>query len=282
MPIAMILLVLLAAVLHASWNAVVKMSGDHFLTMATVMGTGGLMAATLLPWLPLPATESWIFLGLSTLIHLGYYFFLINAYRVGDLSHVYPLARGTAPLLVALGARVLVGERLGTVQFAGLLLVFGAILAFAVESARGAAWNPRPLLYGLGTAVFIAAYTVTDGIGVRRAGTPLSYIAWLFFIDGLPLLALAAVTRRTQIGSFLRINWRSGLAGGLMSALAYGLVIWALSLGPMAYVSALRETSVIFAALIGTRILHEPFGGRRILLAALVASGIVFMSLPQT
>jgi len=276
----LITLVLLAALLHASWNAVIKMSGDRFLTMAMVMGVGSLAAVPLLPWLPLPAPDSRAFLGLSALIHVAYYFFLISAYRVGDLSHVYPLARGTAPLLVATGAWFFAGERLGPLQLAGLLLVFGAIVAFAFESGRGAGWNPRPLLFGLGTAVLIGAYTVTDGIGVRRTGTPLSYIAWLFFIDGLPLAVFALLTRRAQLVPFLRVYWRAGIAGGLMSALAYALVIWALSLGQMAYVSALRETSVVFAALIGARMLHEPFAGRRLFLAALVASGIVFMSLP--
>ncbi len=274
-----VLLVLLAAALHAGWNALVKSGQDRVLTMALVIGSGAAASGLALPFVALPARESWVFLLLSTLIHVGYFFFLLQAYRVGDLSHVYPVARGTAPLLVALGAALFAGEALSAAQLGGLLLVSLALGSLAFEPRGVGRRDLRPFLFGLGTAAFIGAYTVTDGMGVRLAGGPLSFILWHFFLDGIPLTLYALIARRGQIGPYLRAHWKPGLAGGAMCALAYGVVIWALNLGPMATVSALRETSVIFAAVIGSLALRESFGLRRLTVAALVAAGLAVMNL---
>lgn len=271
-------LVLLAAVLHASWNALVKVGKDRLLTMTVIMGVG-LFSVVLLPFVQAPARESWLYLFLSVVIHGGYYFFLIQAYRVGDLSHVYPIARGAAPLLVAGGAAFFADEYLSGLAVSGLLLASTAIASLAFANNNLGQRDLRPFLFGFGTSLFIAAYTVVDGLGVRASGSPLGYIGWLFFLDGFPLILFAAATRQKDIGPYLRAYWKPGLIAGLMAAAGYGLVIWALSLGPMAYISALRETSVIFAAIIGAVLLHESFGPRRIAAAAVVASGIVLMSL---
>lgn len=272
-------LVLLAAVLHAAWNAVVKLSGDRLLTMAAVIGVGSLLAMPALFVLPLPAPASRGFLALSVLLHLGYFYCLIEAYRTGDLSHVYPVARGAAPVLVGIGAATVAGESLRTGEIVGLLAVCVSISGLAFEPGRKLPTAPRALLFALATAACIGAYTLSDGLGVRRAGDPLSFIAWLFVIDGIPLTALALLTRRADIGPFLAGNWRPALGGGVLCALAYGLVIWALGRVPMAQVSALRETGVVFAVLIGTRMLGEPFGRRRIGAAFGVATGIAIMHL---
>lgn len=279
LPLHVALLVLLAAALHAGWNAVVKGSEDRVLTMATVIGVGAVLVVPLLPIVAPPAPQSWGFLLLSAALHVGYFFFLLQAYRVGDLSHVYPVARGTAPLLVAAGAALVASESLGAPALVGLCIASGAIASFALDGGRTKLRDPRPILYGLGTALFISAYTINDGLGVRLSGSPLGYIAWLFFIDGFPLVFYAVATRRDRILPYLRANWRFGLVGGTMCACAYGLVIWALGQGFMAGVSALRETGVVFAVLIGSRLLNEPFGRKRLVAAALVAFGLALLHL---
>ena len=267
LPLHIVGLVLLAAILHATWNAVIKAGEDRVLTMALVIGVGAVLALPLLPFVVAPAAESWPYLLLSVAIHVGYFFFLLQAYRVGDLSQVYPVARGTAPLLVAAGGAMFAGEALRPVQLAGLVLASLAIASFALGPGRAEARQLKPFAYGFATALFIGSYTVTDALGVRASGSPLGFIAWLFLISGLPLLVYARIARPLA------------LAGGLMCALAYGLVIWALSLGAMAYVSALRETSVIFAVLIGWILLGEPLGRRRVAAAILVGFGIAIMHL---
>ncbi len=279
LPLHIVGLVLLAAVLHATWNAVIKAGEDRVLTLALVIGVGAALALPVLPLVPPPAVASWPYLLLSVAIHLGYFFFLLQAYRVGDLSQVYPVARGTAPLLAAAGGAIFAGEALRPVQLAGLVLASLAIASFAFERGRVEAGQLKPFAYGLATALFIGAYTVTDALGVRASGSPLGFIAWLFLISGLPLLAYARVARPGALGPYARAHWRPVLVGGLMCALAYGLVIWALNLGAMAYVSALRETSVVFAVLIGWILLGESVGRRRIAAAILVGLGIAIMQL---
>ncbi len=274
-------LVLLAAALHATWNVLVKLATDRVITLAVVNAVGAGAGAIALVFVPPPAAASWRFLLLSNLIHIGYFAFLLQGYRFGDLSYVYPVARGTAPVLVAVGAALFADEPVTTTELAGLLLVSVAISSFAFD--RGSVGRPadhRPFLFALGTAVFISAYTVTDGLGVRLSGSPLGYIAWLAAIDGLPLTVYVLAARRAQLVSHVRRYWARDVVGGVLAGTAYGLVIWALTLGAMAYVSALRETSIIFAAVIGSTMLGEPFGRRRVLAATVVAIGIVLMNLP--
>lgn len=281
MPLPIAALVLLAALMHAGWNALVKAGEDRVLTMAAVTGVGAIAAAVALPLAPAPAPASWPFLALSGLLHVGYFFFLLQAYRVGDLSHVYPVARGAAPLLVGLGAAAVAGEPLSAQEIGGLLLLSAAISSFAFEGVWSARPDWRPFLFATATAVVIAAYTLVDGLGVRRSGSPLGYIVWLLVVDCVPLTLYVLATRRDRITPYLRAYWGRCLVGGVMCAAAYGLVVWALALGAMAYVSALRETSVIFAALIGSVILRESFGPRRVVAATLVAVGLVAMHAGQ-
>ncbi|MGH7126546.1 MAG: EamA family transporter [Stellaceae bacterium] len=276
-----IALVLLAAVLHASWNAALKAAPDRVTTTA-VMNLTGLVAGGLLAlFVTAPASASWIFILLSVAIHFGYFVFLLGSYRYGDLSQVYPLARGIGPLMVAFLSPWLIGEELGRVQLVGVTLLCVGVLSLAFNRMRlSELMNWKPVVMALATGGSIAAYTVVDGLGVRVSASPAGYIAWLFIFDGVSMAALAAVLRRRALGGAIRSTWKPAVLGGLVAMLAYGIVIWCYSLGAIAPIAALRETSVVIAAGIGSLLLHEPFGRWRIAAASLCAIGIVAVNLP--
>jgi drug/metabolite transporter (DMT)-like permease len=273
--------VLLAAVLHATWNALLKDSRDRLATFVLLDATAVALCALAVPLLPAPAPASWAFIALSTLIHIGYKLLLIESYRTGgDLSQVYPLARGSAPLLVAGFAALVVGERLGPLRLAGVLVVSLGLVLLVGMGGRRLAVHRHAVGFALATGVSIAAYTVADGLGVRRSGTALGYIAWLFLAEGLPLPLYAATFGRRHLRHGLRANLARGIVSGVLSLAAYGLVIWAQARGALAVVAALRETSVVIAALIGTVAFGERFGYRRTLAAAVVTAGIVLLNAP--
>jgi drug/metabolite transporter (DMT)-like permease len=273
--------VLLAAVLHATWNALLKGAQDRLATFVLLDLTGVALCVLAVPLLPGPAPASWVFIALSTLIHTGYKLLLIESYRTGgDLSQVYPLARGSAPLLVAGFAALAVGERLGPLRLAGVLLVSLGLVLLVGMGGRQLAAHRRAIGFALATGVSIAAYTVTDGLGVRRSGSALGYIAWLFLAEGLPLPLYAATWGRGHLRHGLRVNLARGILSGVLSLAAYGLVIWAQTRGALAVVAALRETSVVVAALIGTVVFGERFGYRRTVAAAAVTVGIVLLNAP--
>lgn len=271
-------LALAAALLHALWNAILKSGGDRLLVLAAVNCVSGLIALCAIPFVGIPSKESWIYIFLSVIAHTGYYFFLIKAYKHGDLSHVYPLARGAAPLLVVGGAAIFAGELLNFGQLVGIGMACVGIGVLAFESGPPWRRDSMALKYALGTSFWIASYTLIDGIGGRYSGNPFAYIAWLFFLDGLPITFAALYLRWGRIGSFLKSEWRFYTSGGCLSLAAYGMVIYAMSLGAMGVVSAIRETSVLFAALIGVFVLKETFGWSRILAAALVTGGVIVMN----
>ena len=274
--------VLLAAVLHATWNALLKAGRDRLATFVVLDLTGVALCALAVPLLPNPAPASWVFIALSTLIHIGYKLLLIQAYRTGgDLSQVYPLARGSAPLLVAGFAGLVVGERLGPLRLAGVLVVCLGLVLLVGVTGRQLTANRQAIGFALATGVSIAAYTIADGLGVRRSGTALGYIAWLFLAEGLPLPLYAATWGRRHLKAALRANLTRGLVCGVLSLAAYGLVIWAQTRGALAVVAALRETSVIIAALIGSIVFGERFGYRRTVAAAVVTTGIVLLNAPR-
>jgi len=281
LPVHAVALVLLAALFHAGWNAVVKVGGDRLVVIAVVNTVGAGVALLALPFVPVPAPAAWPWLGASLLLHTLYYYCLVRQYRVGDLSHVYPLSRGLSPLLVAAGAALVAGETMPAMALAGLGLSSAGIVSLAF--AGGPPWrhDARPALYAGATAVVIAAYTLVDGMGVRRSGDVAGYVAWLFVLDGVPITVIAWRRRGRELRGILAREWRKSLFGGSLAVIAYGLVIWAMSLGPMAQVSALRETSVIFAALIGVVLLRESFGVRRVMAALLVVVGLVILNAGQ-
>lgn len=269
--------VLAAAVLHAAWNALVKHGGDPFLRLAVVGLTGSALCLPLLFVVPPPVAAAWPWLLASVTIHVAYSATLCLAYRVGDLSQVYPLARGIAPPIVALLGWVVAGERLSPGGLAALALISAGILAAACRQAPGQHRGAVPLALACGLT--IGTYTITDGQGIRAAQGALEYIVWFFFLDGLPFgLGILWLYRR-RLRAALPQVLLPGIGGGVLSLVAYGLVIWAMRTTPMAYVSALRETSVILAAVIGTRLMGEPFGRERVAAACFVAGGIGLLKL---
>lgn len=270
-------LVLLAALLHAGWNAFVRASGDRLVVLAGVNIVAMLVGAVLVPFVPLPAPAAWPYILLSVVLHCGYYFYLLKAYDRGELIQVYPLARGSAPLLISIGGMLFAGELLSPLAAAGVLLASVGIISLSFE--RGPPWRlgNSAVAPALITSVWIAAYSITDGLGGRLSGNALSYICWLSLLDGWPIALYALVLRRGAVASGLAANWRYCIAGGVFSMTAYGLVIYAMTLGAMGLVSALRETSVIMAAMIGVFYLKERLTRVRLAAVVMVAAGVIVM-----
>jgi drug/metabolite transporter (DMT)-like permease len=270
--------VLGAAVLHAAWNALVKHGGDPFLRLAVVNLTGSAICLPLLPFVEPPVAAAWPWLLASVAIHIGYCSFLCLAYRTGDLSQVYPVARGVAPPGVALLAWLVVGEEPNWTGLAAIALISGGILTIAFgRRADGQGW--QPLLLAAFCGACIAGYTICDGLGIRAAQGTLEYIVWFFFLDGLPFGLGVLWLRRRHLRAALPSVLLPAIGGGALSFLAYAMVIWAMRTTPMAYVSGLRETSVILATIIGTRLMGEPFGRERVTAACVVAGGIGLLKL---
>jgi len=270
-------LVFLSAILHATWNALAKSSGDRVVTLAGVMGTSVAVGAVVSLFVAAPARESLPYLAVSSLFHFAYQIFLLYAYRFGDLSLVYPIARGSAPLLVAILGASFAGEVPRPVQAGGIALASLAMTSFAFEPRVPHAGVTRSIAAAFATAAMIGCYTFLDGEGVRHSGAPLSYIAWNCWATGLGFCIFAALRNRGRLAPFLGREGARGVAGGLLAIVGYGIVLWAMSRGAMANVAALRETSVVFAALIGSRLLGEGFGGRRLAAALCVAVGVLLL-----
>lgn len=270
MPFDVTAMVLLAAVLHAGWNALLRAGSDRLWSM-TIMGAAiALTSAPLTLLLPVPSSASWSCVALSALLHVGYNLFLVRTYRSGDLGQMYPIARGVSPLLIALGASLFAGEFLDLLSLTGATLVSLGITCLAFEHRR---LDLDTLPYALATGCFIGAYSVVDGIGARLSGTPAGYTIWMCLFWGA-LMIPVYVTARDWRSLFRGLRQTSVAAsGGVISLTAYGTIIWAMSLGPMAMVSALRETSVVFAAVMGRVFLSEHLTWHRIAACAVVALG---------
>ncbi len=278
LDIGVVALVLLAAVLHATWNAFVKAGADRLAVLTLAVAAPAPLCALALPFVPLPEVASWPYLGASVVLHTFYFACLLFAYRHGDLSQVYPIARGSAPVLVAVGAWALAGEQLEPAEMAGVLIVSAGIMSLAWRRGHLAGdGEARAVGFALLTALTIGLYSVADGLGVRASGAAIGYILWMFALEGLPFLAFTLWVRRGRIRASFAPSLKAGIGGALISSLAYGIVVWAMSVAPMAHVVALRETSVIMAAAIGALVLKEPFGGRRIAAAVVVAGGAVLL-----
>jgi drug/metabolite transporter (DMT)-like permease len=277
------LAVLAAGLLHAGWNALLKSStgGDVLLDTAAVVAGSSLCALALLAFVPLPDPAAWPFIAASTAIHFGYYLTLVQAYRTGDLSFAYPLMRGSAPLIVTVLGSIFLRELPSVQMTAGILLISLGIVSIAFVQ-RGGAHRRHPAAaayWAFANAAIIAAYTLVDGAGARASGNALAYVCWLIAVEGIPFLVWVVARRRTTAFSYLRGSWRTGLGGGACSLAAYGIVLWAMTRAPIAAVAALRETSVLFAALMGSLWLKEGFGWRRVAGAASVVAGIAALKL---
>ncbi len=275
-----LLLVLAAALMHASWNAFIKSGSDRLVMTTVIMFVPSIPSAIALLFLPAMLPAAWPFLALSVVTHFAYYAVLLNAYRHGDLSQVYPIARGCAPALVGVGAWLFAAEALSAVEMLGVLIVSGGILSLAWRR-RGTAGpgEVKAIGFALLTALTIAIYLLADGMGVRRSGNALTYICWLLALDAIPLTLFTLWRRRGRFRESFTPGLRLGAFGGIIATFSYGITIWAMGIAPMAHVVAVRETSVIFGAAIGALILKEPFGRFRIAAAAVVASGAVLLNL---
>ncbi|MCH6566348.1 MAG: EamA family transporter [Proteobacteria bacterium] len=270
-------LVLFAALLHASWNAMAKSGGTPEYSIASYQLIGAMVCLPFLFLVPIPLVESWPMILLSVIWHNFYYFTLARSYRAGDLSQMYPLFRGLAPVLVAIGAAVFAREWLSPGSMLGIGLISFGLVSITLLGGQFGKISPLALRWGLATSVLIAAYTVTDGLGVRAAGNSMSYILWLFVFEPIPICLVLLASDRAGWFNYMASKKGKVVIGGLASGTAYALVIFAMGLGSMAMVSSLRETSVIFAALIGTLVFRESFGRQRIFAAVLVACGIVLI-----
>lgn len=271
MSLPLFCIVLFAALLHASWNAIVKRGTDTLLTTILVTGSAAVIAAIGLPFLPAPAAQSWSWLAASTLLQVGYYVLVARTYQLTDMSASYPLMRGCAPILVALVSTLFLGERLVWIAWAGIALICLGILCMTRGLPRQHAWLP------LLNAGVIATYTLVDAWGARHSGAAVSYTLWLFLLSGLPLPLWALCTRADALRDYARRNWGYGIVGGFGTLISYGLALWAMTVAPVAMISALRETSILFGILISAWILHERVTRQRWIAAGLIVLGAVVL-----
>jgi drug/metabolite transporter (DMT)-like permease len=268
--------VLGAAVTHAIWNAIAHGIKDQTLAFALI-GVGGIIVAIpLIIVAAAPRPGCWPYLAASIVIHVFYNLLLMRCYRLGEFGQVYPLARGTSPLVVTILAAVFVHEHLAWPQIAGVLVVSAGLAALVLAGRRP---GRAAFLAAVGTGLTIAAYTTVDGVGVRLSASPVGYIGWLMLLESLCVPMFALVRRRDVLLKQPPRILLSGLAAGALSVLAYGLVLWAQTRGALAPIAALRETSVIFGAIIGTLIFHEPFGRSRVAATVLVVAGILLLNI---
>lgn len=277
MTITVFSMVLAAALLHAVWNALVKVNGDRLVIVAVIMSSQTLICLLLLPFVGLPVGDAWPYILGSAGLHNAYCLFLVMAYRYGDLSHVYPIARGSAPLIVAVLSMVIVGEFLSRQATLAVILVTLGVMSLALTRGASGVRETRAVLFALGTGMFIASYTLVDGMGARINGNAHVYTFWLLALHGIPFAVMTACIRRRQLVTQVRRVWRSGLSAGLASLLAYWIVIWAMTMAPLALVSALRETSVVFAVLFGVVLLKERLDVLRLAAIATTLVGAVML-----
>src|ERR1700674_391856 len=280
MEVSVIAAVLASAAMHAGWNSLVKIGLDRFSVILLLSLAQGLQSLVLLWFFPIPAMAAWPWLLASAFLHTGYKLFLIRAYEHGDLSQIYPLARGSAPLIVATFSALVLGEKL---SLTGTFAVVAIGLGVALMSLKGGGALGRlpakALFYAAGTAVCTAAYTIVDGIGARVSGTASGFTFWMFVLDTFLMVSFALATRGGGAIRRLAPEWRTGLAAGGLSLGGYWIAIWAFTVAPIALVAALRETSVLFVMLIAVGLLGERAGAWRWLAAALIVGGIVLVRL---
>jgi drug/metabolite transporter (DMT)-like permease len=267
--------VLLGAMLHAAWNTLVRRAADKFLDTVMILGGAGMLTAVLLPALPLPAVASWPYLAASVLIHVIYFALVALAYHGAELSFAYPVMRGSAPVLSAVAVALLLNETPTPGGWLGILLVSGGVLLLATDAWRSGKLRKGPTLLALANAGVIAVYTLVDGQGARLSGHAFSYTGWMFLLTAVLLLGLALALKGRRVIVHARHGWQRGLLGGASTLASYGLALWAMTQAPIALVAALRETSVVFAAIMAALFLAEPVTRLRVVSIVTVAAGAV-------
>ncbi|MDJ1635089.1 DMT family transporter [Rhizobium rhizogenes] len=274
MSAAVIGLALSAAILHATWNAFLRSGGDRLWTVTVMSFASTIVALPFVLIYPLPASGAWLYIVLSAALQVGYSIFLVAAYRYGELGQVYPIVRGTIPLLVTVGGFIITGDEINSYQIAGVVLVALGIMSLALGKGRA---STSSILFALVTGAIIAAYATVDSIGVRQTGQSGAYTAWVLVLYGTFLLVAFLVLRRRLVVDFRAPDTWKALGGGLVAMVAYGVIVAAFALGPAGPITALRETSVVFAVLIGWLFLGEALAVRRIIACVIVASGAILL-----
>ena len=269
-------IVLVAAVLHASWNAIVKAGKNTVLTMVLVTASAALWAVVLLPVLPSPSPESWPYIALSAALQIVYFALVARIYRIADMSQTYPIMRGAAPLIVALAGTLFLDETLSSPAWLGVCIICSGIL---IMLWSGGQKSREGLILALLNALVISGYTLVDGIGVRLSAAPASYTLWIFLITGAAIASWATLTQWSQTRHYLRLNWHLGAIGGLGTLVSYGLALYAMTQAPVAVVAALRETSILFSAVISWLILKEHITVVRCVSVCVIAIGAITLRL---
>ena len=271
-----VVLALIAAILHASWNAFLRTGADRLWSITVMSLAGSIICLPILFILPMPGSAAWPYILLSACLQVGYSLFLVAAYRHGELGQVYPIVRGTVPLLVTLGGFLFFSEVLGPWQTLGVVLIATGIMSLSLGKARAATSS---ILFALTTGLIIACYSTVDSRGVKLVEQPVAYAIWVLFLFGIMItIAFAATRKGLVIDLRSPLTWKAA-AGGVVAMLAYGLVVVAYAYAPAGLVTAVRETSVVFAVLIGALLLGEPLTVRRLLACVIVAGGAISVSL---
>lgn len=266
---------LAAAMMHAAWNAGLKAGKDRLLDAALLFGVAGLIGLLVALARPAMHPDAWMWIALTTALHIPYVYLLVRAYELGELSHVYTIARGLPPVMITALAAVTIHEIPSPLSALGIATISFGILIVGLSPGA----HLRGTLIAAAVAVTIALYSVSDGVGVRASGDAMAYNGWVFLCIGIVVSLMAMTLRRVSIPAYVRMNWRRGLIGGVLSFVSYGLVLWAMTFAPIAAVSAFRETSVVFAALYGVLFFGEAAGSRRLGGALIVALGAIMLKL---
>lgn len=274
------LAVLFAALCHAGWNALIKVGLDPLSTTTLIAIGSAVVGLVCLPLVGMPETAAWPWLIASAVIHVFYFAALIESYRTGDLGQVYPIARGSAPLMTAAASLVFVGEHLSFTSWIGIAALAAGVLLLSARGGRALAHiDRRAVGFALLTALTICAYSVVDGIGARASRNPQSYVLWLLIGNALLLTPYALWRDGRDVIPAMQRFWLRGLAGGALQTLSYGIALWAMTLAPIAIVASLRETSVLFGAVIAVVVLKEPLRAARIGAALLIVCGLILIRL---
>jgi len=274
------LAVLFAAACHAGWNALIKVGLDPLSTTTLISLGSGVVALIFIPVVGVPAGAAWPWLLASVAIHLFYFASLIESYRTGDLGQVYPIARGSAPLMTATVTSIFVGEKLSIIGWAGISTLVAGVLLLSTRGGREFTHiDRRAIAFAFVTAVTVCGYSVVDGIGARLSANPNAYSLWLFAGIAVVMLPYAVYRDGPDVVHAMRRYWQRGFVGGALQVLSYGVAIWAMTVAPIAVVATLRETSVLFGAVIAVAVLKEPLRVVRIVAACLIVCGLVLIRL---
>ena len=277
MPINLFLAIILAAFLHAVWNAMVKNEDNKYLAVTAIVLGHVPVSVLIILLTPIPSVESIPFIILSALLHIGYEWYLLSAYRFGDLTKVYPIARGTAPILITIVSLIFLGIALSNFEILGIIIISLGILSLSLQGAKGIK-NRSAVIYALVTGFFIMGYSITDGYGARVSNSFLSYMGWSFILNATIFPIILKINNKSEI---ITKTFKEGkkifFIGGTLSYIVYGIVIWGFTQAPIALITALRETSIIFALLIGTFFLKEKFTLLKVIATFVIFFGVALL-----